>query len=529
MKRRNSSRTLIVLSLMAAALPLLLLLCLSDASQAQSAPPDTPQPVALPAQAAALPAPDHDCSDGYCVFEVAASADDAGPQPAGCAFSVSTKEVYFGRCDTGVYITTGLRFPNVAIAPGTTIERAYLLFTVDGPYTVPLTVNLYGEDSVNAQPFSASSQPVSRTRLGVSPTGWQITDRWWSGQYRQTPDVAAIVQAIVDKPGWQSGNALAILAVTADTGLAPGAHRRVFAWDREKNTDNTARLVIWTRLPFAGRIYFSSDRDGNWEVYAMSADGSGQTNLTWRMGNDGDPQVSPDGRQVVFECYQGDEAEICRMDVDGGNWVTLTNNTADDWWPSWSPDGKRIVFSSDRDGDHEIYVMNADGSGVMQLTSNTAYDSEPRWSPNGSYIAFVSDRDTGGATGEIYRMNANGSSQTRLTNNTIWDWAPSWSPDSQTILFTRSSGDDEIYRMNYDGTGQTNLTNYPGSDDYEAVYSPDGRFIAFTSEDRDGNEEIYVMNADGSRQVNLTRDPADDWCPHWGVWPYQVYLPAVMR
>ncbi len=56
--------------------------------------------------------------------------------------------------------------------------------------------------------------------------------------------MAAIVQAIVNKSGWQSGNALVILVETADTDLMPGAHRRVFAYEREKTITNTARLVV---------------------------------------------------------------------------------------------------------------------------------------------------------------------------------------------------------------------------------------------------------------------------------------------
>src|SRR6266542_3810724 len=67
-----------------------------------------------------------------------------------------------------------------------------------------------------------------------------------------------------------------------------------------------------------GKIAFASNRDGNWEIYAMNADGSGQTDLT--------------------------------------------NNLANDTQPAWSADGQKLDFTSDRDGNEEIYVMNTDGS-----------------------------------------------------------------------------------------------------------------------------------------------------------------------
>ena len=86
-----------------------------------------------------------------------------------------------------------------------------------------------------------------------------------------------------------------------------------------------------------GKIAFTSTRDGNYEVYVMNADGSGQANLT--------------------------------------------NNAAVDYEPSWSPDGTQIAFISDRDGNGEVYVMNADGSGQANLTNNAANDWYPELVP----------------------------------------------------------------------------------------------------------------------------------------------------
>jgi dipeptidyl aminopeptidase/acylaminoacyl peptidase len=91
----------------------------------------------------------------------------------------------------------------------------------------------------------------------------------------------------------------------------------------------TAALPAGAAFPGAnGKIAFTSDRDGNSEIYVMNADGSGQTRLT----NDG----------------------------------------AIDNEPVWSPDGTKIAFWTERNGPAEIYVMNADGSGQINLTKNPA-------------------------------------------------------------------------------------------------------------------------------------------------------------
>src|SRR5437016_2932368 len=84
---------------------------------------------------------------------------------------------------------------------------------------------------------------------------------------------------------------------------------------------------------------FTSTRDGNFEIYAMNADGTGVTRLT--------------------------------------------NHPAADAKPSWSPDGTKIAFTSNRDGNFEIYAMNTDGTGVTRLTNHAAADISPAWSPNG--------------------------------------------------------------------------------------------------------------------------------------------------
>src|SRR5438874_925420 len=146
--------------------------------------------------------------------------------------------------------------------------------------------------------------------------------------------------------------------------------------------------------PAAGQIAFTSDRDGNVDIYLVHADGSGVTRLT--------------------------------------------NNPARDFWPVWSSDGTKIAFHSERDGNGEIYVVHADGSGLPNLTNNPAWDAAPAWSPDGTKIAFHSERD---GNGEIYVMNADGSNPLNLTNNPGWDGFGAWSPDGTKIAFNRERDD----------------------------------------------------------------------------------------
>lgn len=264
-----------------------------------------------------------------------------------------------------------------------------------------------------------------------------------------------------------------------------------------------------------GKIAFVSFRDGNPEIYSMNPDGSEVTRLTNAAGHpdipfsglDFWPAFSPDGKKIIFSSDRDGNLELYTMNPDGSAQTRLTDSPTGELDPVFSPDGSRIAFVGDRDGNYEIYTMNADGSGLTNLTATARDDTEPAWSPDGSRIVFQSNRD---GNDEIYIMNANGSGQTRLTNNPAGEWHPAFSPDGRKIAFDNfHEQPSEIYTMNVDGSGLTQLTNAPGGDGL-AAFSPDGTKIAFT-----GREDIYTMNPDGSGQVRLTDHPAPDIQADW--------------
>ena len=291
------------------------------------------------------------------------------------------------------------------------------------------------------------------------------------------------------------------------------------------------------------QIAFSSDRDGNTEIYVMAADGKNQRRLTNNPASDYSPSWSPDGKRIAFVSRRDGHvhpirgrptSEIYVMDADGGNQQNLTNDPHHDWSPSWSPDGKRIVFGSDRDWDNnphntEIYVMKADGTNQRRLTNNLTEDMYPAWSPDGGRIAFSARREGHvvhnlDITYEIYVMDADGGNQQRLTENRKNDMYPSWSPGGKRIAFVSDRKGDfanyDIYVMDADGGNQQKLTNDRG-DDWLPSWSPDGERIVFMSE-RDGNTEIYVMDNDGGNLQNLTNNPGDDRGPAWFNSPFSV-------
>jgi Tol biopolymer transport system component len=277
-------------------------------------------------------------------------------------------------------------------------------------------------------------------------------------------------------------------------------------------------------------IAFESDRDGDFELYAMDSDGTDQTRLTDNSTYDGQPAPAPGGRKVAFASDRDGSNDVYAMGLKGAEETRLTTGTVrgrELLAPAYAPDGSKIVFVSTRQtdlgylyGDPEVFVMDSDGTNQRSLTRDPAADASPVFSPDGEKIAFVSNRD---GNNEIYAMNSDGTDLTRLTNsaeaNEYW---PVFSPDGEKIAFTSLTGPEQsstadIRVMDSDGTNQESLTESPAYD-AQPSFSPDGEKVAFTS-DRDGDFEIYTMNPDGTDVARLTNNRATDGVPKFSARP----------
>ena len=161
------------------------------------------------------------------------------------------------------------------------------------------------------------------------------------------------------------------------------------------------------------KIVFTSDRDGDPEIYSMNADGSNPVRLTRAPGRDAHPFYSRDGRRILFQSPRanGKDTNIYVMNSDGSNVIQLTNLKGFAGVPEYSPDEKLIVFqwreSNDFQNDKKwrICLMNAEGGNFRCITPGDANDQVPNWSRDGKRLLFFSDR-TG--KNQIYIMKPDG-------------------------------------------------------------------------------------------------------------------------
>ena len=299
--------------------------------------------------------------------------------------------------------------------------------------------------------------------------------------------------------------------------ISPLLRRRLFLFI-------LALMAAWdgTAQGFESRIVFASDRDGDWDIYSIDANGDNLLQLTNHPASDRFPAGSPDGRRIAFVSERGVTGDLFLMDSDGSNVIRLTHDNFGEGRPTWTPDGTRFAFSSFRFvvGNVEIYAMDADGNNLINLTNHKWHDVRPRWSPDGSKMAFVSYRDGGFNTPRhIFVMNADGTGRRNLTADTALTNSrnPAWSPDGRKIAFNSRLNfrGNDIFVITAEGEELERLTNREGAN-IQPIYSPDGTKIAFVST-RAGGYNIYLMEANGMNVVRLTKTPPgiENLNPSW--------------
>jgi dipeptidyl aminopeptidase/acylaminoacyl peptidase len=241
-----------------------------------------------------------------------------------------------------------------------------------------------------------------------------------------------------------------------------------------------------------------------------------------------DPQLSPDGRRVLFvrtttllESGRRN-ADIWMVPADGSAppkpFIGGDKNESS---PRFSPDGKRVVFISTRDGEPQVYTAAADGNDVKPLTRLSGGVQPPLVvSPDGKRVAFVSDvypvcadEDCNRRTREARR--ADPVKMRRLTGLPYRHWNE-W----------RENLRHHVFVAEIDGGTTRDVT--PGDfdspphfyEDETIAFSPDGRTIAFVS-NRDGrdremwttNQDVWTVAVEGGEARKLTGNPAADTHP----------------
>jgi TolB protein len=183
--------------------------------------------------------------------------------------------------------------------------------------------------------------------------------------------------------------------------------------------------------PDGRTIAYTSDDEvpGPVDLHLMKVDGSGQHVLISTAGIEKAPDFSPDGTKIAFESCVGGNCDIYTISPDGSGLTNVSNTPAptNEGDPAFSPDGGRIVMTRSLGiGMGGLGVMNADGTGAGNLTLSNNPEGAPSFSPDGRLILFTA-RTPPDTTTDLLTRNADGSNPVNLTNTAgLREESPAW-------------------------------------------------------------------------------------------------------
>jgi TolB protein len=279
-----------------------------------------------------------------------------------------------------------------------------------------------------------------------------------------------------------------------------GGPRDEFARAAHRFSDELVYQLFGEKGIAQTRLAFVHRGGGAKEIWAMDYDGADAGAVT-RNGSINLSPVFAGGRdQLIFSSYLHGRPQFYWVDPDHPSPRPAFSSPGMNSAPAYNRVDREIAYASTGDGNSEIYRRPAAGGKAERLTFSSSIETSPAWSPNGQEIAFVSDRS---GRPMLYVMDRDGSNTRRITYDFAYVGTPSWSPKGDRIAFAAMDDGNNfnIYTTAPDGSEPVRLTT--GGSNENPTWSPDGRFIAFSST-RGGSADIYVMRADGQDMRRLT-------------------------
>ena len=292
---------------------------------------------------------------------------------------------------------------------------------------------------------------------------------------------------------------------------------KTYATKRITEGPRPTRDPIW----IGDTIYFNSDRDGHFNLYAYNIPTAKTSQLTtsklWDVrwpSSDNESRIvfEQNGELQVFDTKSRKSTAISITVPDEGlarrpSRVSAANNIES---YSISPKGERALFSARGD----IFTAPIEKGPTRNLThSSGAHDKWPTWSPDGSQVAFISDLS---GEEELYLVPQDGLKppQQITTGGAAMRYQPQWSADGKRIAFGDKDG--KLAVVTLADRKMTEVADTPRGQIRDYAWSPRGNYLAFSmAATRSGFSSVYVWNGTDGKLERVTDDMFNSFNPAW--------------
>lgn len=213
--------------------------------------------------------------------------------------------------------------------------------------------------------------------------------------------------------------------------------------------------------------------------------------------------------KIAFKAQRGTTREIFISDFDGYGSQQVTSDNTISAAPCWA--GKETLFyTSYKLGNPDIFSHHLTTGKRTPVARYLGLNTSAAVSPNGQYLAMILSK---GGNPDLYVSDINGGNLRRLTTTAQEESSPCWSPDSREICYvSKSSGQNRLYRISASGGTARQIQTAFASNCTEPDWSPDGKWIAFTSQA--GSFRICIVPSNGGDAVVLADGEDPSWAPN---------------
>jgi len=271
-------------------------------------------------------------------------------------------------------------------------------------------------------------------------------------------------------------------------------------------------IITGTKGMFLSRLVFVNNGTGNKEIYICDFDGQNVEQLTSYKSISLLPRWSPQGDRIVFNSYKDGAPMVYLMDMTSRSAHVISGKDGSNIsGASWLPNNDTLALTLRKSGNPDIFTIDINGRIIEQLTSHWTIETSPTFSPDGTKMAFVSNRS---GNPQIYVKDLNTGEEERITFDLKYCTSPVWSKTNKIAFSVMENGNINIYTINPDGSNMRRLTEGNGNNE-DPCWSPDGRYLVFSSNRDGGGYNLYIMNANGQNQRRITFLKGDNTAPDW--------------